>query len=42
MCSGLWKREIILGNPDGAPKRTTSDIDATSRSARELKKHKER
>jgi hypothetical protein len=42
MGGGLWKREIILGSPDGAPKRTTLDTDATSRFAREFKKHKER
>jgi len=42
MGSGLWKREIILGSPDGAPKRSTSDTGATSSFAREFKKHEVR
>jgi hypothetical protein len=42
MGGSLWKREIILGSPDGAPKRSTLDTDATSRFASQVKKYKKR
>jgi hypothetical protein len=42
MDGGLWKREIVVGSPDGAPKRSTLDTDATSRFASQVKKYKKR
>ena len=37
----LKKPEGTLGKPDGASERSPSDTDASSRSARQSKKHKE-
>jgi hypothetical protein len=42
MGDGLWKLEVILGSSDDIPKRYPSYTDATSRSARQVIKHKER